>query len=332
MGSGSLVEGRDWVEPAVAASADAPAADRLPVLRAAANVAWRGGDLVRGRALAEAALATVPTLGDPRVEAETLIEAASVAFRQGDDALAGRWSDQGLWLSRQLGDRNLVARALGVRGGWRNYVGDFAGARRDIEEGLVIARETEDLDGVSQLLGQLGWALLGLGDLAASESLQLESLEIKQRIGGRRTSGFSLRILARLERARGHADVAAARLAEGIALSFETGDLINVEAGLRDGAGIAADAGDRPRAARLLGAADALRARFGLPIHAGDRPAYDRLVTDARGALGEAAFAGGWAEGRAMPLAQAVALAQGSVPDDPRSARPRSPGSSTAPT
>jgi hypothetical protein len=65
------------------------------------------------------------------------------------------------------------------------------------------------------------------------------------------------------------------------------------------------------RAIRLLGAAEAfcetLEAR---PPVAGDIE-YERTVSEARAALGEAAFAAAWAEGRAMSLDAAVVYAMG---------------------
>jgi hypothetical protein len=63
------------------------------------------------------------------------------------------------------------------------------------------------------------------------------------------------------------------------------------------------------RTARLLGAAEALRAAIGLPLPPAERPDYERTVAAARAQLDEAAFATAWAQGRAMSLDQLVAYA-----------------------
>ena len=63
------------------------------------------------------------------------------------------------------------------------------------------------------------------------------------------------------------------------------------------------------RAARLYGAAQALRETIGSPLPAEDRAYYEEAVADVHTIPGEASFEAAWAEGRAMPLEQAVAYA-----------------------
>jgi hypothetical protein len=76
-------------------------------------------------------------------------------------------------------------------------------------------------------------------------------------------------------------------------------------------AGEAFDRAERSffRGTRLFGAVDALLEGTGGVIWAHDRADYNRCVTVARAALGEAAFAAAWAEGRALSLDQAYELA-----------------------
>ena len=63
------------------------------------------------------------------------------------------------------------------------------------------------------------------------------------------------------------------------------------------------------RAARLMGAAEALHEALHIPVRYCSRADHDRAVAAARAALGEEAFAAAWAEGRAMTLEQAIAFA-----------------------
>ena len=63
------------------------------------------------------------------------------------------------------------------------------------------------------------------------------------------------------------------------------------------------------RAARIYGAAEALRETIGAPVNISLRPDYDYRVADACRALGATVFEAAWAEGRAMSLDQAVAYA-----------------------
>jgi hypothetical protein len=63
------------------------------------------------------------------------------------------------------------------------------------------------------------------------------------------------------------------------------------------------------RAARLLGAAEALRDNTHLPMTPHERPEYDQHLTSVREHLGEAAFAAAWAEGRTLTMEQAIEFA-----------------------
>jgi hypothetical protein len=74
-------------------------------------------------------------------------------------------------------------------------------------------------------------------------------------------------------------------------------------------AGVAAAQVRPGRTARLCGAAEALREAIGTPIWPVDRPTYERDVATMRAQLDEATFVAAWAEGRAMPLEQAIAYA-----------------------
>jgi DNA-binding NarL/FixJ family response regulator len=72
-------------------------------------------------------------------------------------------------------------------------------------------------------------------------------------------------------------------------------------------AAIAGSYGDDMRAARMFGAASALRESAGGPLRPFDQDWHDRAVAVARDAAGEANFAVAWAAGAALPPLQAIA-------------------------
>jgi hypothetical protein len=80
---------------------------------------------------------------------------------------------------------------------------------------------------------------------------------------------------------------------------------------------VAAAREQKERAARLFGAAEALREAAGAPFPSGaragtqpaERAAVEQHVATVRTALGSEAFAAAWAAGRAMTLDEAVAYA-----------------------
>jgi hypothetical protein len=63
-------------------------------------------------------------------------------------------------------------------------------------------------------------------------------------------------------------------------------------------AGVEALRGDHKRAARLLGAAAALRAQVGAPLPTGERGDVDRITATCRATVGEDAFASAFDQGR----------------------------------
>ncbi len=70
---------------------------------------------------------------------------------------------------------------------------------------------------------------------------------------------------------------------------------------------MAAAQGRPERAARLCGAAAALREELGTRFSLTARRAeHDRTVAAARAALGEDAFESAWAKGHALPLEEAI--------------------------
>ena len=68
-------------------------------------------------------------------------------------------------------------------------------------------------------------------------------------------------------------------------------------------------AGQGERAARLLGAATAVRERLGTPLTASSQTDVEQAVAAAQTALGEEAWAAAFAAGRALSLEQTIAEA-----------------------
>jgi len=93
---------------------------------------------------------------------------------------------------------------------------------------------------------------------------------------------------------------------ETLSLRWELQDRWGITANLEDMADIDGLTGQPLQAARLYGAAEALREAIGAPIPPFYRAEYEREVAITRNALPEDVFATAWAAGRTMPLAQAV--------------------------
>lgn len=142
--------------------------------------------------------------------------------------------------------------------------------------------------------------------ILAREQLE-ESVALSQEAGDQRGTAEALMSLARLAEAQD--DLAAARLQyqECLAL-LQKIDYLGFLPACLEGLGAVVASQEVPlQAAGLWGTAEALREAIGTPIHPVYRADYERAVAAARTALGAEAFAAAWAEGRAMPLEQAIA-------------------------
>jgi hypothetical protein len=92
-------------------------------------------------------------------------------------------------------------------------------------------------------------------------------------------------------------------------LRYDAGEVRPIARNLNDLGKLDRIAGQPERAARLFGAAAALREKLGIPVLPVFVPEYEDEISSLRTALGEAAFAAEWAAGCALILEQAVALA-----------------------
>ena len=153
--------------------------------------------------------------------------------------------------------------------------GDDEKARALYEDALPLAREVEDKHSLMHMLGAIGHAARQQGDYGRARVLYQESLALRREV----------------------------RNTHAIAQSLE------------DFAVLAGRQQQWERAARLLGAAEAVCADLGTALPVAIAAEYWRTVSDARGALGEEAFAAAWAEGGAMTLEQAIAYALEELPD-----------------
>jgi hypothetical protein len=121
--------------------------------------------------------------------------------------------------------------------------------------------------------------------------------------------------LAKVIAAQGDTTTARVLYEESVLLAMKADDKLNIASALEGLASIVATQGAYTWAARLWGAAEALRQAHGLHFYTLLRTRSERYVAAARADLGEQAFASAWAEGQAMALEQAIAYALEDAPE-----------------
>jgi predicted ATPase/class 3 adenylate cyclase len=260
------------------------------------------------------ALTVARAVGDRLGQAVALMDRAFLASFRGD-AEAVTLGEESLAMYRALGDRNGARRALQLIGNtWLN-LGDHQGARRYLEESLALTRSAGDVRATAQLLRFLGWIAFLEGDLERAMQLLDESAAWWERMPTRSGIQALIRDQGRLLFAHGDHEAAAVRLRESLRLSAASSDGRSVITCLEALAGVLASIDgsmvQAQRAARLLGAAAAMRTTRKLPIPRVDRPTYEQALAATRATLSEHAFETVFAEGQAMTQEEAVAVALG---------------------
>jgi tetratricopeptide (TPR) repeat protein len=222
----------------------------------------------------------------------------------GNPTLGKQCFAESLAIMRQLGDRRGIATALN---GLAVLESDPNASRALAEESLAIMRELGDRQGIADSLYHLGRVARNIGSHNEARAYWMEANALDEELGNR--GGLVLRQLGDLALASG--DHAAARrfLGRFVNERHEIRDRWSVAWGL-EGIGALALAEGRPeRAARILGAALALRESIANPLSDVERAPYEALRNALREAIGEPALAAAWEAGRAMTCAQAVEYA-----------------------
>jgi len=263
---GSLREGRRWLDTVLVAVSPLPGELRARVLLGTGRLAHWQADLDEAAARFEESRALASELGDRPTIAESLTWLGTVRRRQRADAEAIRLLEEGLAEHRALGDEWGAALALYNLGMVAANEGAFGRAAPYFEESLRLYRA------------------LGDGRLAAVTGLGL---------------GTSLTATGDLERA---GDL----LRDSMTGLQEAADQAYLLSGLLTMAWLAAWMGQPVRAARLIGAAEALREVLGASLAPVNRDSQEQALDRIRSRLGAAELDAAIVAGRELAPDDAI--------------------------
>jgi predicted ATPase/class 3 adenylate cyclase/Tfp pilus assembly protein PilF len=268
---GHLEEGRKWLEEALNLCPDDAPELRLKALAGTIFLARRQGDHVRAKALVGERLTLARKVDDGHAVASCFHMLGLLAADEGDHENARASYEEAVQLGRRLGHR-FVGMWLTDLGSVERWEGNLERASLLLEESLALHRVAGRKDAVAYALDELGVVALYQGRLGQARELLAESLRLWQEVGAN--------------------------------------DLI-VMCALEDHAAAIAAHGQSERAARLLGAAQALQEQMGIrPVFQEKAESPRNLaVATARADLGQEEFAVAFARGRRLDVEQAVELA-----------------------
>jgi tetratricopeptide (TPR) repeat protein len=215
---------------------------------------------------------------------------------------------------RKLGQLERAAMSAMVIGRIYIEVGDYEQSRRWLLDAVHMAQSIHDDDALAGMFAHLGEVELSLGNIDSAEEYFDKAYGLCYSHGLVNDLMLTLACIGRGEVAfhRQNYALALECLREGLtATSMLRARLLCLDVL----AGIIATMPRRntahvQRAAKIWGAVEAQRATTGLQPAPGNRARIDALITEARTRVTPKVFIASWTEGRALSLAEAIALAQ----------------------
>jgi predicted ATPase/DNA-binding SARP family transcriptional activator len=303
---GRYHEIRQWMDAAVTSYPDAPAELRAKVLLGSGRLALLQCDYAPAVRRLEAALRLYRELADPRGIAGALQVLGSVAREQGRYARSVELHAESLAVAEAAGDRWAVASAHGYLAFVSWLQRDFDRASEEASAALAIFRDLGDVEGVAWSLISLGTVARHQGEAERAAALLAESRALAEGIGFREGIAWCSEQLGLLAAVDGD-PAAITLLRSSLDLHGELRDRWRMSSVLEDLAAIALALGRARSAARLLGAAEAIREAIGTVIAPCERPQHLQTTAAARAALGEEAFAAARQQGMLATLDELTA-------------------------
>ena len=236
-----------------------------------------------------------------------LVCAGNLHYWSGRYGEARRYGEERLAVAQEIDDKRRIERAIMLLGMACEGLADSAGARAYREQALALAREIGDPQ-------RLSWALDGLAEMFrakrefdAAAPLYGEALALQREHRNPHGIGLLLVNVTLLAIGRGRASDGHVSLFEAHAIARDD-NLTRLGIQVLDAcSGLAALVGEWERAARIHGSANAYAQRVDHHREPADEATLRPRLTEAREALGEAAFVAATANGRALPYDEAMA-------------------------
>ena len=221
-----------------------------------------------------------------------------------DNARARELKQELLPIARRLGEVRLVAGTLADLADLALTEGDVQQARVLLEESLALREHPLAARGIGRTLWSLGRLARREGDLERAESLFEEAVNRSSEVDPESGhTGGALLDLGEVRLLRGDDARAEAALRESLRIADSLQHVWAVAACLEDFGALAVYRGQTERAAKLAGAADALREAEGLP------QGHSMLWSSVAETLVEPLPEDAWAAGARLTTEEAIALA-----------------------
>jgi predicted ATPase len=293
----------------------------LRLVQALALYWYRYGHIPEGRRWLERAIDLSPEdAGAPLARLTHML--GIMLDQQGELQAALQLFERSLAISREVGDRDRQALALNRLGITHDRLGHLDTARALFEDSAAVAREIGSERGLSVALSNLGELEREAGNLDRAAHLFREGLALDRKLGDTWKVARNQHQLAVVSLRAGRIHEASEMLSATfgyLASSHGTASLITA---IEVSACIAAELGDRMRAARLADAAEAVRQQSGIPMQQNDAALLERFLAPARATVARDAWDAELAAGRTLTQQEALTLLFSTSPAHDTPARP----------
>ena len=282
---GHVSEARRWLSLGLALADDVTPDVRADALWTAGRQAAAQSDLHSEIPLLEEALELFRQLGRQRETVFVLAELGWIMLERGDPERAQELCEEALAVARAAGDPRAISSAL-------NYLADIFSAQDDNrraletqEEALAIRRTLDDPLLVADSTYNLGISAFENGEIERAREAFEESFALAQKLGDVLHTAAAGFMLAELDLLAGDVEHVEKRIMGSLAVYTEVESNRDRAECLVVLAGLAVARGSFEDAARLFGAAEALRGDS--PVNRFERPVIDRFEHDFEAALPE---------------------------------------------
>ena len=304
---GHMEEGIQWMQAILARSEGQVSTARAKALWGAGWLGMVTGNLSQSRTYFEEGAAISRQLNDKRYLGLALHGIGAVARGQGDFTSSRAAFNESLPLFQSLGNAEDIAWTFEHLGATAIEQGDFDEANSYLSQALVLFRELRQNWACAEALTFLGHAALQQRNHALAQKRYEEALKIYQELEDRPNIATMNSYVGATLFGRGDYQRAVGLYKASLQLARDFKDYWGVTWGVERLAEAAEKLGQLDRAARLWGAADALRNVSGVSWHPGFHSYYtDQRFASLKDELGEARWEQLWAEGQSTGLNEIV--------------------------
>jgi predicted ATPase/class 3 adenylate cyclase/DNA-binding CsgD family transcriptional regulator len=303
------------------ADAQAPTRARARALTVGCHLLNYFGNDPAPPSMAGEALNIARELADDAAAADALAQLCWLSFEHGDLPAALARIDDAVGLARAAGDPRLIAYILSRRAVFQSEAGDLDAAFADNQEALTLSRAAGDNYRLAITLANLGFDEHAAGELGAARAHLQEASTLADNHGYQNLSVGLRQNLGLVDLMAADPPTARRHFLDSLNTARITGVTSYVHGALLGLALATCADGDPTIAATLHGVADEHYEQAGRAFEAFEAGLRDRDQAQLRATLGDAAFEAGYARGRTLSQADAIALATAAAPPDPEAAR-----------